>query len=150
MPTSASQLEQPRSAKVAARRRHRILIIDDDDILAEVLARQLARQGFDAITAGSGAAGLEKARSAHPDLIVLDLRLPDADGFSVCQELADASQTWSIPVIMLSGLEGPDILRRCRAAGGRYFVRKPYDPNALLVLIRHAIHEAGAWDAWNC
>jgi CheY-like chemotaxis protein len=78
-------------------------------------------------------------------LILLDLRLPDADGFSVCQELADSSETCAIPVIILSGMERPDIIRRSRAAGCQYFVRKPYDPNALLILVQHAIGEARNW-----
>ena len=76
--------------------------------------------------------------------MILDLRLPDVHGFSIpAEQLVDAAETCSIPVIMLSGMERPDIIRRCRAAGCTYFVRKPYDPNALLVLIRQAIGEAG-------
>jgi twitching motility two-component system response regulator PilH len=80
-----------------------------------------------------------------PSLVLLDLRLPDADGFNVCQELADASETCTIPVIILSGMERPDIIRRSRAAGCQYYVRKPYDPNALLILVQHAIGESKAW-----
>jgi CheY-like chemotaxis protein len=72
-------------------------------------------------------------------LILLDLRLPDLDGFTLCRELVDAPETCDIPVIILSGMERPDIIRRCRAAGSQYFVRKPYDPNALLVLIHEAL-----------
>ncbi len=77
---------------------------------------------------------------------MLDLRLPDADGFEVCQQLADSPETCAIPVIILSGLEEPDILRRCRAAGCQFFLRKPYDPNALLTLIRQSIDDATHWD----
>ena len=66
-------------------------------------------------------------------------------GFDVCQQLADDPQTCSIPVIILSGMERPDIIRRARSSGCQYFVRKPYDPNALLVLIQSAIGEADKW-----
>lgn len=121
-----------------------ILVIDDDTVLAEILSRRLSQQGFATKTADSGAAGLALARSEHPDLILLDLRLPDTDGFSICEELADSSDTCNIPVIILTGMEQPDIIRRSRLAGCYYFVRKPYDPNALLVLIRQAIEEAEA------
>jgi CheY-like chemotaxis protein len=119
--------------------RPRILIIDDDHAMVEVLALRLSRQGFETITAESGQEGLAIARSELPALILLDLRLPDLDGFTLCRELVDAPETCDIPVIILSGMERPDIIRRCRAAGSQYFVRKPYDPNALLVLIHEAL-----------
>jgi CheY-like chemotaxis protein len=112
-----------------------------------VLSRRLSQQGFEPITADCGAAGLALAQAELPLLIVLDLRLPDTDGLSICEDLVDSPATCDIPVIVLSGMERPDIIRRCRAAGCQYFVRKPYDPNALLVLIRQAITESGRGDA---
>lgn len=142
----SSVLEKPQPECAGTDRRLTVLIVDDDEALAEVLSRRLQQQGFATITADSGREGLAKARSEHPALIVLDLRLPDIDGFAICEELADSTDTCAIPVIILSGMEQPDILRRCRAAGCFYFVRKPYDPNALLTLIRQAIQDAGAWD----
>ena len=128
-----------------AGKRHSILIVDDDDALADVLSRRLKKQGFETMVTASGQSGLAKARAARPALIVLDLRLPDTDGFAVCEELVDSPETCAIPVIILSGMERPDILRRCRAAGCRFFVRKPYDPNVLLTLIRQAIEDAVGW-----
>ena len=53
----------------------------------------------------------------------------------------------AIPILILSGNDEPGIVRRCRAAGCHYFLRKPYDPNALWVLIRQAIREVNDWDA---
>jgi len=141
----ADVLQKPMPEAVSTGKRHSILIVDDDEILSDVLSHRLKRQGFEAITAESGLAGLSKARTALPDLILLDLRLPDADGLAICSELADSSETCTIPVIILSGMESPDLLRRCRAAGCQYFVRKPYDPNALLILIRQAIKDAEEW-----
>ena len=94
------------------------------------------------LTADTGSGALELARSQRPHLVLLDLGLPDADGFQVCQELADDLATTSIPVIIVSGEERRDILRRARAAGSQFYVRKPYDPNALLVLIETALRAA--------
>jgi len=142
----SSVLEEPKLAPISQQKRPKILIVDDDEALADVLSRRLNQQGFDTVTAESGSAGLAEARSSHPALIVLDLRLPDIDGFAICEQLADLPETCDIPVIILSGLERPDILRRCRAAGCHYFLRKPYDPNALLILIQQAIREFGSWD----
>ena len=138
-------LEQPELAAESAGERKTILIVDDDAAMVDVLSRRLRQQGFDTASADSGASGLAVARSVRPALIVLDLRLPDTDGFTVCQQLVDCSATCDIPVIILSGMERPDIIRRSRAAGCNYFVRKPYDPNALLVLIFQALDERKSW-----
>ena len=116
-----------------------ILIVDDDDALVDVLQLRLERQGFTTRTSGTGESALAIARQHQPSLILLDLRLPDVDGFELCQQLVDDPQTAGIPVIILSGLERPDIIRRARAAGCHFFVRKPYDPNALLALIQQAL-----------
>lgn len=134
-------LEQPSTMHSSIRRRS-ILIVDDDEALADVLSIRLSRQGFTPSIAASGQLALALARAEKPDLILLDLRLPDMDGFELCQQLVDDEQTSEIPVIILSGLQQPDIIRRSRAAGCHYFVHKPFDPNALLTLIEQAIEEA--------
>ena len=140
-------LEQPRVAPPKNRPYCRVLIVDDDEAMVDVLSRRLSQQGFETLAAYSGESGLTLARKELPVLILLDLRLPDQDGLAVCEQLVDSAQTCDIPVIVLSGLDRPDMLRRCRAAGCHYFVRKPYDPNALLVLIRQAITDSGRGDA---
>lgn len=126
-------------------KRRSILIIDDDHDQADVLSRRLGSQGFETIVAHSGRNGMAIAKDRSPHLVLLDVRLPDVDGFVVCEELADDPDTCAIPVIMLSGMERPDIIRRSRAVGSQFYVRKPYDPNALLVLIDSAIREAEGW-----
>ncbi|HUT88605.1 MAG TPA: response regulator [Thermoguttaceae bacterium] len=138
-------LKQPELDSQDAGERETILIVDDDEAMADVLSRRLRQQGFETVTADTGASGVAVAQSLEPALIVLDLRLPDTDGFTVCQRLVDSPVTCHIPVIILSGMERPDIIRRSRAAGCSFFVRKPYDPNALLVLIRQALDERKAW-----
>ncbi len=147
----ASVMERPKTApaKITAGKRQSILIIDDDEVLSDVLARRLQQQGFDTLTADSGRCGLARARADQPSLILLDLRLPDADGITICEQLADDLETCAIPVIILTGMERPDILRRCRAAGCHYYLRKPYDPNALLILIRQAITDAHGSDDYG-
>jgi len=147
----ASVMERPQTApaKITAGKRHSILIIDDDEVLSDVLSRRLRQQGFEALTADSGQCGLARARADQPSLILLDLRLPDADGITICEQLADDLETCAIPVIILTGMERPDILRRCRAAGCHYYLRKPYDPNALLILIRQAIVDTHGADDYG-
>jgi twitching motility two-component system response regulator PilH len=134
-------LEHASMARRGAVRRS-VLIVDDDEATADVLSMRLGRQGFETTTAESGTLALTLARTEKPSVILLDLRLPDMDGFELCQELVDDEATCDIPVIIVSGLERPDIIRRSRAAGCHYYVRKPYDPNALLILIQQAIDES--------
>ncbi len=138
-------LEQPRAKLSSSNVPLTILVVDDDEPLAEVLSRRLSSQGYRALIATCGQEGLAAAERDRPDLIVLDLRLPDVDGLRIGEHLADNPATSGIPVIVLSGMERPDIIRRSREAGCQYFVRKPYDPNALLILIEHAIAESRQW-----
>ena len=126
-----------------AERRKSILLIEDDESQVLALTRRLENQGYRVLSAGEGQRGLTMARRGRPDLVILDLRLPDMDGLEVCEQLADSPHTCGIPVIVLSGADRPDIVRRSRAAGCRYFLHKPYDPNALLTLLQHALESAG-------
>jgi len=123
----------------------KILVIDDDTDLVDSLRRRLTQQKFDVLIAKTGDQGRALARQHHPDLILLDVHLPDSNGLELCQELTDAPSTCGIPVILLSGCDQSDVIERSRAAGGEYFIRKPYDPNALLTLIRHALNASRGW-----
>jgi twitching motility two-component system response regulator PilH len=145
MTAFAEPIVAPQPAAAVRPPRHCVLVVDDDPTICEVLATRLEHQGFRTLKCGRGIEGLALARQERPSLVVLDIRLPDIDGLAVCEVLADDPETCAIPVIILSGQEDPDLVRRCRAAGCHYFLHKPYDPNALLTLIRHAIGEAGAW-----
>ncbi len=143
---TASLIEKPELEELAAGLAKRILIIEDEPAVAEVLALRLERLGFKASWTSSGRTGLAMAQAEHPDLVILDLHLPDADGLSICQELSDGQLTADIPVIVVSGLDEPNIVRQARSAGCKFFLRKPYDPNALLVLIQHCLDEKESWE----
>lgn len=119
--------------------RGKILIIEDDFATAEILSVSLRRQGFEPITAHCAAQGWSDARREQPQLILLDLMLPDGDGLELCQRLVDSPETCLIPVIVVSASDAPDVVRRARSMGCHFFVHKPYDPNALLVLIQTAL-----------
>jgi len=138
-------MAQPLSDEAATSGRQRILIVDDDPAQADVLAYRLSNQGFEVFVAGSGQQALDAARIESLDLVLLDIGLPDINGLAVCRELADDEETCGIPVIILSGRDEADMLRAARAAGCKYFVRKPYDPNALLLLIQDSLATAQSW-----
>ena len=119
-----------------------ILVVDDDISQVLALEHRLDRQGFDVLTAHCGSAALRIARDERPDLVLLDLRLPDMHGFDVCAELADSPATCGMPIIIVSAVERPDIVRTAREVGCGYYVRKPYDPNVLLTLIENSLRDA--------
>ncbi len=119
----------------------RILIVDDDHSQSEALACHFDGQGFKTMTADNGPDGMRIAHEQQPDLVVVDMRLPGADGISVCHQLNDASDTCDIPVIVFGAMERPDIIRRRRAAGSHYLIRKPYDPGALMMLAEAAMND---------
>ena len=118
-----------------------ILIIDDDKDQVSVLRYHLRQQGFNVAAAHTGFEGMALLKSEQPNLVLLDIELPDATGFELCERIADDPETFQIPVIFVSGAERNDVLKRARAAGCAYYVRKPYDPNALLVLIKQTLNE---------
>jgi len=144
---STGLLTQPKRASKWQGKGRKILIIEDDLGVAESLACLLERMGFQASWVTQGQTGLAFARTEHPDVIILDLCLPDMDGLAVCEQLADGHETCDIPIIVVSGWDREDILRLVRSAGGSYYLRKPYDPKALVVLIEHALREVESWRA---
>ena len=101
--------------------------------------------GFSTATATNGVEALEKARSLSPDLIVLDLVLPELDGFAVCETLRKDPATAAVPIIMLTGLSSQFSRYAGLESGGTDFFTKPASPNALVSRIKHLLGEgAGA------
>jgi DNA-binding response OmpR family regulator len=115
---------------------HTVLVIDDNATALRVVAEQLAVQGIDVLMARNGAEGIERARLAQPDLILLDVRMPDLDGFEVCRRLKADRATTSIPVIFMTSLEGAENVVRGFAAGSVDYVTKPSQSEELLARVQ--------------
>lgn len=120
----------------------RILIVEDDADQREWLEYRFRLLGFETYMAATGTEGFELARRQRPDVVVLDAWLPDLDGREICRRLVDDAGTCDIPVILVSGLEQGDLVRSARRAGCRFFLKKPYDPNALLALVECALQRS--------
>ncbi len=114
----------------------KILVVEDDPEMVELLVFTLRKEGFLIGTAGDGIEALHKARSLRPDLIVLDLLLPELDGFAVCETLRRNSVTASIPVIMVSALATQFSRLAGLEAGAIDFIQKPFSPKALISRIK--------------
>ncbi|PTQ91361.1 response regulator [Agitococcus lubricus] len=104
-----------------------ILIIDDSVANILVLTKLLALQA-DIIFATDGQDGLQKAYSQRPDLILLDVSMPDMDGYQVCQQLKANPRTKDCPIIFITSHEGDEHEVKALAAGGVDFIRKPFNP----------------------
>jgi DNA-binding response OmpR family regulator len=112
-----------------------ILVIDDNQVLLETLAAGLETNGFAVTTALTGREGLAKTIEKHPDLVVLDIRLPDIDGFQVCAEVRKNAATADIPVIMITGDRTVDIDKGF-AIGADDCIMKPIEMDYLVGRIR--------------
>jgi two-component system KDP operon response regulator KdpE len=114
----------------------RILIVDDEPNILGTVAPLLRARGYDVVSAMSGRAALEAVERDKPDLIVLDLGLPDIDGVEVCRQVR---QTMSVPILVLSarGAEGDKV--RALDAGADDYVTKPFGAEELLARIRASL-----------
>jgi CheY-like chemotaxis protein len=113
----------------------RILIVDDNVDSARLLEMLLDVMGHRARAAIDGAEALQLAREFEPDLILLDLSLPDIDGIELAARLRDMPALASCPLVAVTGWSDPDTVRRARAAGIREVLIKPVDPAKLEAII---------------
>ncbi len=122
--------------------RKKILIVDDNSELLELLRLGLKEAGFTVATATNGFDALEKARSLTPDVIVLDLVLPELDGFAACETLKTAAETAHIPIIVLTGLTSEFTRFAGLEAGADEYVMKPVTPAELVSRIECCLARA--------
>ena len=117
--------------------RKKLLIVEDNTELLELLRLGFKQAGFSVHTAATGLEALKKARAMSPDLILLDLVLPELDGFAVCEALRRDAETAAIPIIMLTGLTSEFTRYAGMESGADEYVTKPASPEQLLPRIKH-------------
>jgi DNA-binding response OmpR family regulator len=115
--------------------RKKILVVDDDADIVELLCFNLKKAGFAIGTATDGIEALKKAHSLAPDLILLDLMMPELDGFAVCEILRRDSVTANIPIIMLTALSSELSRMAGLGSGANDYVAKPFSPGVLVARI---------------
>jgi len=104
--------------------KNKILIIEDDTVFQRVLSEALVDAGFVTASASDGEAGIRLAETEMPQLIVLDVILPKKDGFAVMEYLSKSPKLSSIPVMVITNLEGPHDVERMMTLGARGFLIK--------------------------
>ena len=124
----------PRNA--SPQRRGRVLVVEDEPDVAELIRYNLVKEGWEVLTASSGAEALKRVREAHPDVVLLDIMVPHLNGWEVCRRLKEDPETRAIPVIMVTGRveEGDKVLGF--ELGADDYVTKPFSPRELGARIR--------------
>jgi two-component system alkaline phosphatase synthesis response regulator PhoP len=124
-----------------------ILIIEDEEDIRELMAYNLAREGYRTTAAGTGEDGLRAARAQKPDLVILDLMLPGMDGLEVARLLKGGKETGSIPVMMVTARgEEADIVAGLELGADDYVV-KPFSPRVLLARVRALLRRRSAGES---
>lgn len=118
----------------------KILVVDDEPSLLDTLAYNLRASGYEVITASDGAAALEAARDHAPDLVILDLMLPELDGLTVCRSLRQASET---PILILTARTGELDKIIGLESGADDYLTKPFSLGELQARIRALLRRAG-------
>jgi CheY-like chemotaxis protein len=116
-----------------------ILIVDDDHAIARLASLWVSAAQYRVVNAYDGESGLAAAAEHHPHLILLDIRMPDLDGFEVHRRLKGTPDLSRIPVIFISAHVQEAARRQAIAAGARFFLSKPYEPKELLGTVRAAL-----------
>src|SRR5262245_16566895 len=124
------------TAAPPAPRLGRVLVVEDEQDVAELIRYNLAKEGYDVRVTGNGADALRQAREARPELILLDIMVPQLNGWEVCLRLKQDADTRGIPVIMVTGRaeEGDKVLGF--EMGADDYVTKPFSPRELIARIR--------------
>jgi phosphate regulon transcriptional regulator PhoB len=128
-----------KTAAAAPRHAGRVLVVEDERDVAELIRYNLAREGYEVIVAPNGADALKHARESHPDIVLLDIMVPQLNGWEVCRRLKQDAETRGIPVIMVTGRveEGDKVLGF--EMGADDYVTKPFSPRELIARIRAVV-----------
>src|SRR3954454_13153938 len=125
----------------AANPEARLLVVEDEPNIRELLSTSLRFAGFEVHTAGDGATALKLAESERPDLLVLDVMLPDMDGFSVTRRLRDQGR--QVAVVFLTARDGTEDKAPALTVGGDDYVTKPFSLEEVVARIRAVLRRTG-------
>src|SRR5438093_9275793 len=136
-----------KTAAAARQQQGRVLVVEDERDVADLIRYNLTKEGYDVVVAPTGSDALKQAREVHPDLVLLDIMVPQLNGWEVCRRLKQDADTKNIPVIMVTGRveEGDKVLGF--EMGADDYVTKPFSPRELLARIRAVARRARPGDA---
>ena len=117
--------------------RCRVLVVDDDDGVREYVDEVLSRAGLEVVSASDGASGMHELDERNPDLVLLDLGMPDANGLDLLRRIRRSHG--DVPVVMLSGQSEPANVVESMRRGAADFLRKPFEPERLRDSVARAL-----------
>lgn len=120
----------------------KVLAIDDENDILLIIKSALHGEGYDVVTATNGYDGLALAEDAAPDLIILDIMMPEMDGFEVLKQLKENEKTAQIPIVILTGMSSKEKIREAIDKGIDYYIVKPFDYQDLVSKVKIAIDDA--------
>jgi CheY-like chemotaxis protein len=113
----------------------KVLVVEDQATFREFLSVSLSRLGLEVITALTGKVALSRAKEHRPDLVLLDVMLPDMDGYEVCNELRDQPETALTPIVFISAVGSEKHIQKAMAAGGTDYLVKPLSTDDIRNLV---------------
>jgi adenylate cyclase len=123
-----------------------ILVVDDDAVIRSMLARRLEQSGHEVTTAGNGRQGLEMLRAEAFDVVLLDVLMPEVNGYQVLEQLKSNPELRHIPVVMITALDDMDSAVRCIELGADDYLPKPIDPVVLAARINAGLTKKRLYD----
>jgi len=123
--------------------RKRILVIDDDASVSKLVSDVLTEEGFSVTIANCGEDGIKKVHDSKPNLVILDLRLPDMDGFQICQTLKKDKSVSFIPIIMLTVKSAKSSTVAGLEMGADDYIVKPFNQEELVARVKTVLRRAG-------
>ncbi|MFH1029777.1 MAG: response regulator transcription factor [bacterium] len=118
-------------------KKKKILIIDEDEFLSKMYARKFIEESFEVFLAPGGDKGIEIAKKNYPDIIILDIKLPDMDGYEVLMELKKNAVTNSIPIVILSNFfQKEDVIKFLKAGVKDYLIKSHFMPDEVVQKVK--------------
>lgn len=119
-----------------------VMIVEDDEEMNQLERELLAVHGLDSVPAYTGKEALEICEQRSPDAVLLDLMLPQMDGFETCRRLRESAPP-RLPIIIVTALDGEDCRREGLEVGADAYLCKPFDPDEIIATLRRLLAESG-------
>ena len=118
----------------------KILIVDDDSQITTLIEFILKKEGYLTVVAHSGQEGIKLISQENPDLMILDLMMPEMDGYQVCSVIKSDEQTRNLPILMLTALGSGKDFEKGLESGANWYITKPFESQHLLKRVRYLIN----------
>lgn len=113
----------------------KVLVVDDEPEITDIVETFLGEAGYTVTVENHSRLAIAKAKEFKPDVVILDIMMPDIDGYAICQEIKQDPALASVPIIFLTGKDRNDDMGRSFKAGGDMFIKKPFSCERLLEIV---------------